>query len=126
MWPSVISISPVIIFMVVDLPDPFGPRYPVTSPGCAEKLTLSTAGIPEKRFETLRSSSIALVPFDLLLLTAALQGNHSSPEGNRHRWRRRHRDLHWVESPSIRLYRTLRLDDLAKPTVHVEGPFSVA
>ena len=24
--------SPVIIFMVVDLPDPFGPRYPVISP----------------------------------------------------------------------------------------------
>src|ERR1700677_4449798 len=58
MWPRLISISPVIIFMVVDLPDPFGPRYPVTSPGCAEKLTLSTAGIPEKRFERLRSSSM--------------------------------------------------------------------
>src|ERR1700677_237881 len=126
MWPRLISISPVIIFMVVDLPDPFGPRYPVTPPGCAEKLTLSTPGIPEKRFETWRSSSIVLVPFDLLLLRAALQGNPSSPEGNRHHWRRRRRDLHGVESPSIRLYRTLRLDDLAKPTDHIEGTFRVA
>src|SRR5580658_7651227 len=59
--PEVISISPVIIFIVVDLPDPFGPRYPVTSPARAEKLTLSTAVILEKHFETERSSSMDLL-----------------------------------------------------------------
>jgi hypothetical protein len=32
----------VIIFMVVDLPEPFGPRYPVTSPGRTLNLTSST------------------------------------------------------------------------------------
>jgi hypothetical protein len=31
----VVSMSPAIIFMVVDLPDPFGPRYPVISPAFA-------------------------------------------------------------------------------------------
>src|SRR5215469_12080314 len=59
--PVVISISPVIIFMVVDLPEPFGPRYPVTSPARAVKLTLSTAMIPENRLETPRSSRVAFV-----------------------------------------------------------------
>ena len=29
--------------IVVDLPDPFGPRKPVTAPGCTLKLSLSTA-----------------------------------------------------------------------------------
>src|ERR1035438_4380684 len=65
-WPSkrisqaVVSMSPVIIFMVVDLPDPFGPKYPVISPARAWKLTLSTAGMPLKRLETLRSSSVMI------------------------------------------------------------------
>jgi len=45
--PSLGVMSPVIIFSVVDLPDPFGPRYPVTSPARARKLTSRTAGIPE-------------------------------------------------------------------------------
>ena len=52
------SISPMIIFMVVDFPDPFGPRYPVTSPRRATKLTSSTASVPGKRLETFFSSSI--------------------------------------------------------------------
>src|SRR5580658_3897424 len=56
-WPEVIWMSPVIIFMVVDLPEPFGPRYPVTSPARAEKLTSSTAGMPEKCLYTPRNSS---------------------------------------------------------------------
>jgi tricorn protease len=34
---------PAIILIVVDLPDPLGPRYPVTSPARAQKLTLSRA-----------------------------------------------------------------------------------
>ena len=58
MCPEDMSISPVIIFIVVDLPDPFGSRYPVTSPLRAQKLTLSTAGIPVYYLETLRSSSM--------------------------------------------------------------------
>src|SRR5262245_23211586 len=56
--PEVESINPAIILMVVDFPDPFGPRYPVTSPGRAQKLKLSTARLPENRFETSRNSSI--------------------------------------------------------------------
>ncbi len=34
---------PRIIRIVVDLPEPFGPRNPVTEPGCTVKLRLSTA-----------------------------------------------------------------------------------
>ena len=45
--------------MVVDLPEPFGPRYPVISPARAEKLTLSTATMPENRLQILRNSSVA-------------------------------------------------------------------
>ena len=59
-WPDEVCRSPVIIFMVVDLPEPFGPRYPVISPARAWKLTLSTARIPLNAFVTLRSSSIKL------------------------------------------------------------------
>lgn len=44
--------------MVVDLPEPFGPRYPVTLPTVAEKLTSSTATMPRNLFDTRRSSSI--------------------------------------------------------------------
>src|ERR1039458_551091 len=62
MWPKVISIRPVIIFIVVDLPEPLGPRSPVTSPGRAQKLTSSTAAIPEKCLETLRNSSMRHLP----------------------------------------------------------------
>lgn len=57
--PDVASISPAIILMVVDLPEPFGPRYPVTSQADARKLTLSTARLAENRFETFRNSSIS-------------------------------------------------------------------
>jgi len=35
--------SPAIIRMVVDLPAPFGPRNPVTTPGSTTKLSPSTA-----------------------------------------------------------------------------------
>jgi hypothetical protein len=38
--------SPAISFSVVDLPDPFGPRYPVTSPGRRQKLTSLSAAMP--------------------------------------------------------------------------------
>jgi len=43
--PFVGRIMPITIFTVVDLPEPFGPRYPSTSPAFNTKLTFSTAGI---------------------------------------------------------------------------------
>src|SRR5579863_279483 len=60
-WPALGSMSPVIIFRVVDLPEPLGPRYPVTSPARAMKLTSFTAGIPEKSLVTPRNSSMGSV-----------------------------------------------------------------
>src|SRR5262249_32785027 len=56
--PDVGCINPTRIFIVVDLPDPLGPRYPVISPARAEKLTSSTAVIPLNRLQTFRNSSI--------------------------------------------------------------------
>ena len=41
--------SPMIIRMVVDFPDPFGPRKPVTTPGRTSKLRPSTARVDPKR-----------------------------------------------------------------------------
>src|SRR5262245_15746121 len=52
---------PVIIFIVLDFPEPLGPRYPVISPALAMKLTPSTARAPRNRFVTFRNSSIPLV-----------------------------------------------------------------
>jgi hypothetical protein len=42
--PEVGARKPASIFIVVDLPAPFGPRKPSTSPGSTRKLTSSTAG----------------------------------------------------------------------------------
>src|SRR6058998_1848247 len=47
--------KPRIIFTVVDLPEPFGPSRPKTSPGRTSKSTLSTAlalGRPQKSLNT--------------------------------------------------------------------------
>src|SRR3546814_12936853 len=44
MLPEVGDRKPQSIFMVVDLPAPFGPRKPSTSPLATDKLMLSTAG----------------------------------------------------------------------------------
>ena len=41
--------------MVVDLPAPFGPRNPSTSPRCTVKLTPSTARRAPKRFDSERT-----------------------------------------------------------------------
>lgn len=38
-----------IMRMVVDLPDPFGPRKPVTEPGWTSKVSLSTAVVEPYR-----------------------------------------------------------------------------
>ena len=51
-----------IIFLVVDLPAPFGPRKPSTSPRSTVKLMPSTAVIGPKRFASPRSSrSVSLL-----------------------------------------------------------------
>src|SRR5258706_16476950 len=65
LWPSIRivpldgSSRPTIILTVVLFPDPFGPRYPSTSPRLSVKLTLSTASRPPYRFVRPRASSIA-------------------------------------------------------------------
>ena len=41
--PDVAERQPVIMFMVVDFPAPFGPQNPQTVPSLTEKLILSTA-----------------------------------------------------------------------------------
>src|ERR1017187_4939990 len=56
MWPLVGYSNPSINFTVVDLPDPFGPSKPNTSPCRTSKSTLSTAralGRPQKSLKTL-------------------------------------------------------------------------
>ena len=50
--------KPVIIFMVVDLPAPLGPRKPSTSPRSTLKDTSSTAMIGPKRRVKARTSII--------------------------------------------------------------------
>src|SRR5256885_11850360 len=56
MWPLVGKSRPRSILTVVDLPEPFGPSRPNTSPRFTSKLTLSTAralGRPQKSLKTL-------------------------------------------------------------------------
>src|SRR6266852_4925462 len=56
MWPFVGYNKPRMSFTVVDLPDPFGPSNPKTSPRRTSKSTLSTAralGRPQKSLKTL-------------------------------------------------------------------------
>ena len=48
--PSVGPISPAIIFMVVDLPEPLAPRYPVISPARARKTYVADGRNPEEEF----------------------------------------------------------------------------
>ena len=43
--PDVGLSRPMIMRMVVDLPEPFGPRNPVTTPGVTSKLRSSTATV---------------------------------------------------------------------------------
>src|SRR5580704_12720228 len=47
---------PTTIFIVVDLPAPFGPKRPNTSPAATEKLTSSTATTLPKVFRRLQTS----------------------------------------------------------------------
>src|SRR5216684_2841602 len=57
-WPLVGYSSPRISLTVVDLPEPFGPSNPKTSPRRTSKSTLSTAralGRPQKSLKTLVS-----------------------------------------------------------------------
>src|SRR6516164_985719 len=65
-WPQTIAVpavgarKPVIIFIVVDLPAPFGPRKPSTSPRGTMKEMSSTALSGPKCLTRCRISSIAL------------------------------------------------------------------
>src|SRR6266481_9730098 len=65
MWPLVGYSRPRMSFTVVDLPDPFGPSKPKTSPRRTSKSTLSTAralGRPQKSLKILvkpRTETIA-------------------------------------------------------------------
>src|SRR5688572_12370895 len=59
MVPEVGSMSPVSIFTVVDLPDPFGPKYPDTSPPARVKFTWSTTLSPRYRFVRFRTSRVS-------------------------------------------------------------------
>src|SRR5215471_8539660 len=54
------STRPVSILTVVDLPDPLGPRYPVTSLDFTVKLTSWTTGTRRYRFVNLRTSRVAI------------------------------------------------------------------
>src|SRR5262245_27511020 len=57
--PEEVSSSPVSIRAVVLLPEPFGPRYPTTSPRRTAKLTSLTAVMPKNRFTRRRASSMS-------------------------------------------------------------------
>src|ERR1700704_3401640 len=67
-WPQTIAVpavgarNPVIIFIVVDLPAPFGPRNPNTSPAGTLNDTLSTATTGPNFLTRLRISSIPSPP----------------------------------------------------------------
>src|SRR5688500_9255603 len=54
--------KPVIIFMLVDLPAPLGPRKPSTSPAATWKLRLSTARLVPKRLLRPTTSIMASSP----------------------------------------------------------------
>jgi hypothetical protein len=56
--PEVGGTKPVIIFIVVDLPAPFGPRNPRTSPRGTVKEMSSTAANNPKNLTSRRTSSI--------------------------------------------------------------------
>src|ERR1700719_66583 len=60
--PAVGARNPVIIFIVVDLPAPFGPRNPNTSPAGTLNDTLSTATTGPNFLTRLRISSIPSLP----------------------------------------------------------------
>jgi hypothetical protein len=49
-----------IMRMVVDLPDPFGPRKPVTELGWTSKVSLSTAVVEPYRFVSARAVIIKI------------------------------------------------------------------
>src|SRR6059058_3409616 len=67
-WPQITAVpavgarNPVIIFIVVDLPAPLGPRKPSTSPCGTMNDTTSTATSGQKVLTRLRISSIGLFP----------------------------------------------------------------
>src|SRR5215469_10777622 len=63
--PEVGGMNPVIMRMVVDLPAPFGPRNPRTSPLATSNETSSTARFGPK--DLLRLSTLIMAPLDIAL-----------------------------------------------------------
>src|SRR5215472_9998651 len=61
--PSEGGINPVIIRIVVDLPAPFGPRKPSTSPRSTENEMPSTARLAPKSFTKFWTLIIVVIPF---------------------------------------------------------------
>src|SRR5499427_4287542 len=61
--PEVGGMKPVIMRMVVDLPAPFGPRKPSTTPLATSKETPSTASFGPK--DLLRFSTLITAPLDI-------------------------------------------------------------
>jgi hypothetical protein len=57
------STRPVSIFTVVDFPEPFGPRYPVTSAEFTLKLTSFTTLTPRYRFVNFCIANFAIWSF---------------------------------------------------------------
>src|SRR5262245_45261154 len=66
--PEVGGMKPVIMRMVVDLPAPFGPRKPSTSPFPTSNETPSTASFGPK--DLLRLSTLITAPLDITDLRA--------------------------------------------------------
>src|SRR5579859_1715720 len=72
-----------IMRIVVDLPDPFGPRKPVTVPGRTSKLSRSTATVLPKRWVsplasiTITSPPQGVVPADNAPHARACHADHA-------------------------------------------------
>src|SRR6266550_4512559 len=76
-WPAVGARSPYSMRVVVDLPEPFAPTKPNTSPRSIRKLTLSTAvNVPKRRVRF--STRMAGVSSSLITHHSSLITHHSS------------------------------------------------
>src|SRR5665811_1808072 len=74
--PAVGWLRPMIIDIVVDLPEPFGPRNPVTRPGTTSKERSSTATTSPNRLVSPRASIILK---SLAHVYSGTTMRHSSP-----------------------------------------------
>src|SRR5690606_35820849 len=83
--------TPPRMFMVVDLPDPFSPTRPRTSPGQRVKPTSNSTCTPKK---LLLSPSTASTGFAAKWAMALLPRQHAPPCGVQHRRQQDHGALH--------------------------------